>query len=75
MARRNISKYDRTRLALKQEEVYVKQAKEQQKRKPIFVPSMLTKQKNRQKILSGTKKPLDTRKKVRDILEDKLLDI
>lgn len=57
LARRNISKYDRTRLALKQEELYAKQAKEQQKRKPSSVYPMLGKQK-------VAKKPLNTDKKV-----------
>lgn len=67
LARRNISNYDRTRLALKQEDIFKKQAKEQQKRKPVFVRSTLTEQNSRQKILSGTKKSLVTREKVAKI--------
>ena len=67
LARRNISRYDRTRLALKQEDIFEKQAKEQQKRKPVFVSPILAKQKSRQKKLVGTKKPLDRREKVAEI--------
>jgi len=67
LGRRNISVYDRTRLALKQEDIISKSAKEQQKRKPTFVLEKSTKQKTNQKILVGTKKPLDTRKKIAEI--------
>ena len=67
LARRNISKYDRTRLALKQEDMFEKQAKEQQKRKPVFVPQKSAKQKGKQKVLVGIKKPLETREKVAEV--------
>ena len=51
-------------MALKQEDIFKEQAKEQQKRKPVFVSLMLAKQKSRQKKLVGTKKPLDRREKI-----------
>lgn len=70
LARRNISKYDRARLALKQEEIFKKQAKEKMKlsvgrgKKGL---SMLTNLKGRQMGLAGIDEPLDTRKKVAEI--------
>lgn len=60
LGRRNISKYDRTRLALKQGDIIGKQAKEQQgNRTDILMNSSKS-----QREFKRTKEPINTRKKI-----------